>query len=30
MTCWLVSARVGNVRNNDPTLIAPIEVAAFA
>jgi putative SOS response-associated peptidase YedK len=24
MTCWLVSARVGNVRNNDPSLIEPI------
>jgi len=21
MTCWPVSARVGNVKNNDPTLI---------
>jgi putative SOS response-associated peptidase YedK len=25
MTCWPVSARVGNVRNNDPSLIEPIE-----
>jgi len=24
MTCWPVSARVGNVRNNDPALIEPI------
>jgi putative SOS response-associated peptidase YedK len=23
MMCWLVSARVGNVRNNDPSLIEP-------
>jgi hypothetical protein len=23
MTCWPVSARVGNVRNNDPSLIEP-------
>jgi len=23
MTCWPVSARVGNVKNNDPTLIEP-------
>ena len=27
MTCWPVSARVGNVKNNDPSLIEPIEVA---
>jgi len=26
MTCWPVSARVGNVKNNDPTLIEPIAV----
>jgi len=26
MTCWLVSARVGNVKNNDPSLIEPIAV----
>ena len=26
MTCWPVSARVGNVRNNDPSLIAPVEL----
>jgi putative SOS response-associated peptidase YedK len=26
MTCWPVSARVGNVRNNDPSLIEPIAV----
>ena len=24
MTCWPVSVRVGNVRNNDPSLIEPI------
>jgi putative SOS response-associated peptidase YedK len=24
MTCWPVSARVGSVKNNDPTLIEPI------
>ena len=28
MTCWPVSQRVGNVKNNDPTLIEPIFVAA--
>jgi putative SOS response-associated peptidase YedK len=26
MTCWPVSARVGNVRNNDPSLIEPVAV----
>jgi putative SOS response-associated peptidase YedK len=26
MTCWPVSPRVGNVKNNDPTLIEPIAV----
>jgi len=26
MTCWPVSARVGNVKNNDPSLIEPIVV----
>jgi putative SOS response-associated peptidase YedK len=26
MTCWPVSARVGNVKNNDPSLIEPIEL----
>jgi putative SOS response-associated peptidase YedK len=25
MTCWPVSARVGNVKNNNPSLIEPIE-----
>ena len=25
MTCWPVSARVGNVKNNDPSLIEPIK-----
>jgi putative SOS response-associated peptidase YedK len=24
MTCWPVSARVGNVKNNDPSLIEPL------
>jgi len=24
MVCWPVSARVGNVKNNDPSLIEPI------
>jgi putative SOS response-associated peptidase YedK len=24
MTCWPVDKRVGNVKNNDPSLIAPI------
>jgi len=24
MTCWPVSARVGNVKKNDPSLIDPI------
>jgi len=24
MICWPVSARVGNVKNNDPGLIEPI------
>jgi putative SOS response-associated peptidase YedK len=27
MICWPVSARVGNVRNNDPSLIEPIAAA---
>jgi hypothetical protein len=27
MICWPVSARVGNVRNNDPSLIEPIVAA---
>jgi putative SOS response-associated peptidase YedK len=26
LTCWPVSARVGNVKNNDPGLIEPIAV----
>ena len=26
MTCWPVSPRVGNVKNNDPSLIEPIAV----
>jgi putative SOS response-associated peptidase YedK len=28
MTCWPVDKRVGNVRNNDPSLIEPIELTA--
>jgi putative SOS response-associated peptidase YedK len=24
MTCWPVSKRVGNVKNNDPRLIEPV------
>jgi putative SOS response-associated peptidase YedK len=27
MTCWPVSARVGNVKNNDASLIEPIPPA---
>ena len=27
MVCWPVSARVGNVKNNDPSLIEPIAAA---
>jgi putative SOS response-associated peptidase YedK len=27
MICWPVSPRVGNVKNNDPTLIEPIAAA---
>ena len=27
MTCWPVSPRVGNVKNNDPSLIEPITSA---
>jgi putative SOS response-associated peptidase YedK len=26
MTCWPVSAQVGNVKNHDPSLIEPIVV----
>ena len=26
MICWLVSTRVGNVKNNDPSLIEPINL----
>jgi putative SOS response-associated peptidase YedK len=26
ITCWPVSMRVGNVKNNDPSLIEPIVV----
>jgi putative SOS response-associated peptidase YedK len=28
MTMWPVSQRVGNVRNNDPSLIEPVELTA--
>jgi putative SOS response-associated peptidase YedK len=24
MVCWPVSVRVGNVKNNDPTLVQPV------
>jgi len=27
MICWPVSARVGNVKNNDPSLIEPLATA---
>ena len=27
MTCWPVSTRVGNVKNNDPSLIEPLATA---
>lgn len=27
MMCWPVSARVGNVKNNDPSLIDPVAAA---
>src|ERR1700730_11874396 len=27
MTCWPVSSRVGNVKNNDPSLIDPVALA---
>jgi putative SOS response-associated peptidase YedK len=27
MTCWPVSPRVGNVKNNDPALVEPITIA---
>jgi len=26
MICWPVSTRVGNVKNNDPSLIEPINL----
>jgi putative SOS response-associated peptidase YedK len=26
MVCWPVSARVGNVKNNDPDLVQPIHL----
>jgi putative SOS response-associated peptidase YedK len=28
MMCWPVSARVGNIKNNDPSLIEPITATA--
>ena len=28
MACWPVSTRVGNVKNNDPSLIEPVALAA--
>jgi putative SOS response-associated peptidase YedK len=28
MTCWPVSTRVGNVKNNDPSLIELVPLAA--
>src|ERR1700720_2418636 len=28
MTCWPVSTQVGNVKNNDPSLIEPVPLAA--
>ena len=27
MICWPVSARVGNVNNNDPSLVEPVAAA---
>src|SRR5215472_7341867 len=30
MTCWPVSARVGNVKNNDPSLIEPLTAGGWA
>jgi len=29
MTCWPVSARVGNVKNDDPSLVEPIAAQGF-
>jgi putative SOS response-associated peptidase YedK len=29
MTCWPVSVRVGNVKNNDASLMGPIGGASF-
>ena len=28
MMCWPVSVRVGNVKNNDPSLVEPVVLAA--
>jgi putative SOS response-associated peptidase YedK len=28
MTCWPVNTRVGNVKNNDPSLIEPVALSA--
>ena len=30
MICWPVSASVGNVKNNDPSLIEPVAVGTNA
>lgn len=29
MTCWRVSQWVGNVKNNDASLIEPVSIAAY-
>jgi len=29
MTCWPVSTSIGNVKNNDPSLIEPMAVAGL-
>jgi len=28
MKCWPVSARLGNVKNNDPSLVEPVALAS--
>jgi len=28
MACWPVSSRVGNVKNNDPSLVEPVVLMA--
>lgn len=30
MTCWPVSPQVGNVKNNDPSLIEPVAAESAA